>query len=66
MYQTHVSALIHEIRPEADAEYLADALLAPLAAELYMYQKRDGDMSAERIKAGLGELLRFLEIREPR
>lgn len=63
VYQTHVSALIYEIRPEADVEYLADALLAPLAAELYTYQRRDRDMSTERTKAGLGELLRFLEDR---
>lgn len=56
----HVSALIREARPDADAEYLAEALLAPLAAEVYSHQRRERAMDVERIKAGLDELLRCL------
>jgi AcrR family transcriptional regulator len=59
-YRAHVTALIHEARPDADAEYLAEALLAPLSADLYAHQRRDQEMSTERIKAGLDEILRCL------
>ncbi len=53
----HVSALVREARPDADAEYLAEALLAPLAAGIYAHQRRERGMSTERIKSGLDELL---------
>lgn len=56
----HVSALIREACPEADAEYLAAALLAPLATDLYVHQRSEQGMSIERIKAGLDELLCYL------
>ena len=59
-YRAHVSALIHEARPNADAGYLAEVLLAPLAADLYVRQRREQEMSTERIKAGLNEILRCL------
>src|SRR4051812_28991538 len=32
-YRTHLTVLLREAAPEADVEYLADALLAPLAAD---------------------------------
>lgn len=54
---THVSVLVRGARPDADAEYLAEALLAPLATDLYAHQRRERGMSIERIKAGLDELL---------
>ncbi len=54
---THVSVLVREARPDADAQYLAEALLAPLAADLYAHQRRERGMSPERIKSGLDELL---------
>lgn len=57
MYRAHMVALICQIRPEADVGYLAQALLAPLAADLYVFQRREQGMSIERIKAGLDELL---------
>ena len=57
---THVSVLVREARPEADAEYLAEALLAPLAVDLYAHQRRERGMSPERVKSGLDELLHCL------
>jgi hypothetical protein len=40
-----------------DADYLADAILAPLAIDLYLYQRRVLDLTPERITAGLQRLL---------
>ncbi|MEU9836111.1 helix-turn-helix domain-containing protein [Streptosporangium sp. NPDC048047] len=52
-YHLHLATLIRQALPEADAHYLADALLAPLAADLYLYQRRTLGMDAGRLKAGL-------------
>jgi AcrR family transcriptional regulator len=57
LYQSHLAALIRQIRPDADAVYLADALLAPFAAPLFRHQRLIQGMSLDRIKAGLDELL---------
>jgi hypothetical protein len=39
-YRTHVVLLVRDAVPEADAEYLADVLLAPLRADFFVYQRR--------------------------
>ncbi|MFW6690550.1 TetR/AcrR family transcriptional regulator [Streptomyces sp. MAR4 CNX-425] len=57
LYRQHLALLIGRIRPEADVRWLADALLAPLAANLYGYQRRTGGMSVDRVKAGYDGLL---------
>ncbi|MBT2212444.1 TetR/AcrR family transcriptional regulator [Actinomadura sp. NEAU-AAG7] len=57
LYNRHLAMLIRAVRPGADALYLADALLAPLAAHLYVHQRRTRGMPVERIKAGLDDLL---------
>ncbi|GAA2437330.1 TetR/AcrR family transcriptional regulator [Actinomadura vinacea] len=57
LYQSHLATLITQIRPGADGIYLADALLAPLAANLFRYQRHTQGMSLERIKTGLDALL---------
>ncbi|QXJ27039.1 hypothetical protein AGRA3207_000853 [Actinomadura graeca] len=57
LYRSHLAMLLARIRPGADAECLADALLAPLAANLFLHQHRTRGMTVERIKAGLDALL---------
>jgi AcrR family transcriptional regulator len=57
LYQHHLAALIKQIRPGADAVYLADALLAPFAAPLFRHQRLAQGMSLDRIKSGLHDLL---------
>lgn len=56
-HHQHLATLIGELRPDADAVYLADGLLAPLAASLLEYQRRERRMSVDRIMAGVDELL---------
>jgi AcrR family transcriptional regulator len=57
LQRRHVEMLIAAINPDLDAHYLADALLAVLSAKLYRYQSLDQNMTNERIKAGLDQLL---------
>jgi AcrR family transcriptional regulator len=38
-YRTHVVLLVRDAVPEGDAEYLGDALLAPLLADFFLYQR---------------------------
>jgi AcrR family transcriptional regulator len=58
-WRLHLATLLREVAPEAaattdaDAGLLADALLAPLAADLYRHQRRELGMSAERIRDAL-------------
>ncbi|MEV0648034.1 TetR family transcriptional regulator [Phytomonospora sp. NPDC050363] len=55
-YTTHLTVLLAEARPGADAPFLADALLAPMAAPLLAHRLRAG-WTVERVKAGLDDLL---------
>lgn len=57
VHHQHLATLIAEARPAADATYLADALLAPLAAGLFTHQRNHDGMSTDRIKTGLNDLL---------
>ncbi len=58
LHRRHLAGLIGQARPDADADYVAEALLAPLAAVMFLHQHRDRGMRVERIKAGLDDLLR--------
>ncbi len=60
-HHAHLAMLLAQVRPDGDARYLADALLAPLAAGLYVHQRRHRTMAPARIKAGLDDLVRALE-----
>jgi hypothetical protein len=52
-WRLHTAVLLREAAPDADADWLADALLAPLAADLYRDQREALGYSAERIRAGV-------------
>lgn len=51
-YRAHVMTLVREGAPELDAGYCADALLAPLSAELVMHQRRGRGVPLAELKAG--------------
>lgn len=57
VHHRHLAGLIAEGDPDADAHYLADALLAALSAGLFLHHRRDHGMSTDRIKAGLDRLI---------
>ncbi|SDM24041.1 TetR/AcrR family transcriptional regulator [Allokutzneria albata] len=57
VHHAHLVALIGEVRADVDAEFLADALLAPLATNLYLHQRRVRGLSTDRIRQGLAALL---------
>jgi hypothetical protein len=46
-----------ELAEEADVEFLASALLAPLLPDVWMHARRVEGMSVERLKAGLRQLI---------
>ncbi|MFC3451400.1 TetR/AcrR family transcriptional regulator [Amycolatopsis speibonae] len=56
LHHSHLVSLISEIEPDVDAHFRADAILAPLAAAQYVYQRQNG-MTPKQIKTGLQELL---------
>lgn len=59
-WRAHVRALVAEsgAPSTADPDALVDALLAPLAAEVYQYQRERAGLRPERITAALGLLAR--------
>lgn len=57
-YHAHVSLLIGQADPRLDADYTADALLAPLNVETVVYQLRVREMTVERLAAGWETLVR--------
>jgi hypothetical protein len=63
-WRLHLSVLLRAIDDELDIDWLADTLLAPLAAELYRHQRRDRAMSASRIRDNL--LTAAATLTEPR
>ncbi|MFI6884203.1 TetR/AcrR family transcriptional regulator [Streptosporangium canum] len=64
-HHAHLSMLIAQARPGADAHVLADALLAPLAAPLLTHRLRGRGVTAERVKAALDDLLAAFTTRAP-
>lgn len=57
-HRAHVQMLVRAGAPELDAAYTADALLAPLSAELVMHQTRGRGIALEDLKAGWAALAR--------
>jgi AcrR family transcriptional regulator len=59
-YRSHIAMLVREADPDCDADYVTEALLAPLAATQYVYQRRARGMAVERIGQGYEFLVRRL------
>jgi AcrR family transcriptional regulator len=57
LYRTHLAMLVREAAPELDDEYLAEALLAPLSPETFLYLRKGRDLPLERIEAGYEQLV---------
>jgi AcrR family transcriptional regulator len=51
LYRAHIALLVREAATDVDAEYLADVLLAPLAADFFAYQRRVRGRSREELDA---------------
>jgi AcrR family transcriptional regulator len=65
VYRLHTTLLLREANPDADAELLAEALLAFLGVDVFMYMREVREMPLERLKAGWGELVRRVLRGEP-
>jgi AcrR family transcriptional regulator len=59
LYRFHLAMLITSARPGADAQYLADALLAPLSATLIDHQRRERGSTPAAIKSGIDQFLHW-------
>ncbi|MEU2550069.1 TetR/AcrR family transcriptional regulator [Streptomyces roseolus] len=56
---THVAMLLSRLRPGGDSALLAHLLLAPFAPDLMHHLSVEQALPAERVKAGVRELLRL-------
>lgn len=63
LLQTAVTA--QELPPDLDLEFISGALLAPLNAQYYRFQRQERGFSVERISAGLQLLVAGLRRIEP-
>ena len=59
-YRTHVELLVREADPDADSEFIADALLAMLAARVFLYMRIVRELPLERIVEGWTDVVRRL------
>jgi AcrR family transcriptional regulator len=59
-YRAHVTALLEAAGYEGDIGYIADVLLAALVTELVLFQRRELEMTSERLKQCWGELVSAL------
>ncbi|MDQ3740731.1 MAG: TetR/AcrR family transcriptional regulator [Actinomycetota bacterium] len=57
-WRLHLRVLAGEVAPGFDADWLAEALLAPLAPPLYRHQRRDRGVTTDEIKQQLTKLAR--------
>jgi AcrR family transcriptional regulator len=57
VYRTHVQMLVREAAPDADWEYLGDALMASLRADHIRYLKEIRELPDDRIAAGWADLV---------
>ncbi|GAB3206353.1 TetR/AcrR family transcriptional regulator [Nocardia tengchongensis] len=61
-WATHISSLLHEVRPDLDAEVVGGLLLAPLGGELVPYLVRTGQK--DRLREAVRQLVESV-IRQP-
>ena len=59
-YRAHIAMLVRECETRLDSEYITEALLAPLAADVFMWMRRARGMSLDRIVAGYADLVKRL------
>jgi AcrR family transcriptional regulator len=60
VYRAHVQMLVREAAPDADWEYLGDALMASLRADHIRYLTNIRELPDERVAAGWAELVERL------
>ena len=59
-YRTHLELLVREADSDADSEFIADALLAMLAARAFVYLRVARELPLERIVEGWTDVVRRL------
>jgi AcrR family transcriptional regulator len=59
-YRAHIASLVRECDPRLDVEYVTEALLAPLAADVFSWMRRAREMSLDRLVDGYADLVRRL------
>jgi AcrR family transcriptional regulator len=57
-HHAHLTMLLRQVHPDGDAVQMADALLAVLAVELYVFQRSVRNMAPQQIKLGMSLLAR--------
>jgi len=62
-YRLHVELLLRELCSDYDVRVLADQLLSPLAADLFVHLRDERGIPVEHIRLGLGLLLDGIERR---
>jgi AcrR family transcriptional regulator len=60
VYRLHMTLLLREADPACDADYLAEALLACLGVDFFLFLGEARDLRLEQLKAGWRELVRRL------
>ena len=60
VYRTHLELLVREADADADSEFIADALLAMLAARAFLYLRVARELPLERIVEGWTDVVRRL------
>jgi hypothetical protein len=57
LYRTHVTLLLEQAGCGESAQYLADVLMAPLAAPAFLYQRDLRERSLEELTAAYEDLV---------
>ncbi len=57
-YRTHVELLVREADPQADVEFLTDALLGLMTGRVFLYMRAEREMPLERVIDGYTDMVR--------